>query len=141
MQTRRLSCAINVLAAAGVWKRIEQIALPLPALVANGRLISPFDTVPIVAHSYDHKLEASKLDLMVQKYQTQAVDRSSIMCYTCTHCNQCGMYSTVATIVCKECKTPIPIGQAYCPQCQGRTFETIMVPVSTTQDRSRGNPM
>lgn len=30
-------------------------------------------------------------------------------CYTCTHCNKCGMFSIKVVVVCKSCGTEIPV--------------------------------
>ena len=62
------------------------------------------------------------------------------MCYTCTHCNQCGLYSTEVIIVCANCKEPMPIGTNACPKCGGTKIESMVVPASQMKDRSRGNP-
>lgn len=41
-------------------------------------------------------------------------------CYTCTHCNKCGMFSIRVEVVCKDCGAKVPVGQSACPVCGGK---------------------
>lgn len=49
------------------------------------------------------------------------------MCYTCTHCNQCGLYSTRTELRCAECNTEIPIGVGACPKCGCKKIVAVQV--------------
>lgn len=38
-------------------------------------------------------------------------------CYVCSHCNKCGMFSTVLDLRCRTCNEPIPPGSSVCAKC------------------------
>ena len=48
-------------------------------------------------------------------------------CYTCTHCNKCGMFAVSAVTVCGECDTVIGPGTRVCPACGCAKLVTKMV--------------
>ena len=58
------------------------------------------------------------------------------MCYTCTHCNQCGLYSTRTDLRCAECGTAMPIGVSACPNCGGRKIKAVRMPNAPARDHS-----
>ena len=58
------------------------------------------------------------------------------MCYTCTHCNQCGLYSTRTELQCANCGTPIPIGASSCLNCGGRKIKAVQLPDAPARDHS-----
>ena len=43
-------------------------------------------------------------------------------CYTCTHCNKCGMFSIKVAVVCKSCGAEVPAGAGACPACGGTSL-------------------
>ena len=54
-------------------------------------------------------------------------------CYTCTHCNKCGMFSIKVVVVCKSCGTEVPVGAGACPACGGTSLaQKVIKPAATT---------
>ena len=54
-------------------------------------------------------------------------------CYTCTHCNKCGMFSIKVVVVCKSCGTEVPAGAGACPACGGTSLaQKVVKPAAAT---------
>lgn len=50
------------------------------------------------------------------------------MCYTCTHCNQCGLYSSRTELRCGDCGEPLPIGVSSCQKCGSKKVFAVQLP-------------
>lgn len=38
-------------------------------------------------------------------------------CYTCSHCNKCGMFSMQLDLTCSTCRSVVVAGKGNCPEC------------------------